>query len=497
MTQTENPPRPSVQPPPLRGGSARNALVLLLTMSCVADAALLVLSPLVGDMTAALRLTSSQASWAVNATNLVAIVITGLAARYADIIGHKKVLAPLLALGVIGALLCALATSFPMLLAGRILAGAAVGTPMAWAIVRARADEPYTEKAAHFNGTAIAIMTPVSLILGGVLLSLKASWNSAFYLIAAGYLLNLILVLATRETPEENRNPVRLDWAGAGGLGAWLLCLLLAVSDGGTWGWSSGITVGLFAAAAVIMVAWIFQQRAARHPVMDFAGMDTRQVTAGYIIIGTVGIVAGGLFVLVPAFGQTPAAAGYGFGLSVLMSALPLLMNLPASLLAAPLSRWMLAKWGPRVPVTAGGLLIAAGYLFMAFAHTAVWEFYVGIAVYGTGLVLGYTVGWALCAAAARKNNMATIFGIQNNVTVLMSALVIAVCLAVMDGDVKALGPAFVPREGAYSGLFIGLAAVGLVGFALNGLFLVPRRLRHQSSAPVAPATAGRTDLST
>ena len=48
----------------------------------------------------------------------------------------------------------------------------------------------------------------------------------------------------------------RFDVLGALGLSAALVCLLLAITKGGDWGWTSGTTLGLFAAAAVVLLLW-------------------------------------------------------------------------------------------------------------------------------------------------------------------------------------------------------------------------------------------------
>jgi MFS family permease len=468
-------------------------LVFLLVIGCVSDVQGLVLSPLLGKMAEALHLSSAQTSWAVNSQSIAAVILTGLAARYADIIGHRKVLLPLLTLGVIGSLLCALATSFQVLLAGRLFCGMAVCAPMAWAMLRARANDSTIAKASHYNGTAIATMTPISLILGGLLLSAGASWNSSFWLIAAGFLAILIMAFFAQETPAEQRIPARLDLIGSIGLGLWLLCLLLALSNGGTWGWNSGATLGLFAAAVAIFIAWVFQQRSIDHALMDFRDMDTRQVAAGYVIACVAAINGGGIFILVPAFAQTPPVAGYGFGSSVLLSSCALLPILPAAFIAGAISRRMVDRWGPRVPIWAGGLGVVASFLIFAFAHTAIWEFYIGVFVYAAGAIVAYNVSWALCAAAARNNNMATTFGIQYGLLIPASALLVAVVLAVEYGNVKVvptLSGAVLPKEGAYTALFIGLAVAGFIGFVLNGLFLAPRRLRHQNARAREVGTA-------
>src|SRR5207249_4439776 len=53
------------------------------------------------------------------------------------------------------------------------------------------------------------------------------------------------------------RAPGRINWLGAVLLAAWLVCLLVGVSEGSSWGWRSGRVVALFVAAAVLVVLWV------------------------------------------------------------------------------------------------------------------------------------------------------------------------------------------------------------------------------------------------
>ncbi len=341
------------------------------------------------------------------------------------------------------------------------------------------------ERAALSNGTVISIMTPLGLILGGVLLNLGASWSSFFWIVAAGYLILLVQVVFMPETPARDRVKVRLDWVGSFGLGVWLVCLLLALSFGGSWGWGSARVIGLLVAGVVILAAWAYHQSVTPYALMDFKGMDKRQVIAGYSTYCVVAMTATGLYILEPGFAETPGVAGYGFGATVMRSSLALLPILPAAFVAAAISKPMLARLGPRPPIALGGVMCVVAFALMAFWHSSLWEFYVEVAIYGVGIIIAFNVGWALTASAGRQDNMSTTFGIQYAIALPAAAIITAVILAVMEANVKvvpALGGIAVPKEGSYTGLFLMLAGVSLVGYVINGLFIVPRRLRHQTS---------------
>src|SRR6266567_1993974 len=432
------------------------ALSFLLVIGCVTDVQGVALLPLLGKMEAALHLSAAETAWALNSLSIATAVAVGLSA-----------------------------SSFPLLLVGRIVLGLCVCAPMSWAMLKIRSNPQGMERAALWNGTLISIMTPLGLILGGILLDLGASWSSFFWIVAAGYVILLVQVLFMPETPRKDRVNVPLDWAGSLGLGAWLVCFLLALSFGESWGWDSASIIGLFAGGAVILAAWIIHQRFAKHALMDFKGMDVRQVAAGYSIYCTVAITASGLYILEPGLAQTPGVAGYGFGATVLRSSLALLPILPASFVAAAISKPMLARLGPRPPIALGGVMCVVAFALMAFWHSSLWEFYVEVAIYGVGIIIAFNVGWALTASAGRQDNMSTTFGIQYAIALPAAAIITAVILAVMEANVKvvpALGGIAVPKEGSYTGLFLMLAGVSLVGYVINGLFIVPRRLRHQTS---------------
>jgi hypothetical protein len=79
---------------------------------------------------------------------------------------------------------------------------------------------------------------------------------------------------------------------------------------------------------------------------------------------------------------------------------------------------------------------------------------------------------------------MSTTFGIQYALAIPTAAVVTAVILAVEGANVKpvaALGGAFVPKEGVYVAMFLMLAGISLVGYVINGLWIVPKQLRFQS----------------
>jgi MFS family permease len=453
--------------------------VFLAMTGIVTDIQGVALLPLTGTMVKDLGLSPAQEAWTLIGLSISAAFATGLAARYADIVGHRRVLIPLLALGLAGCIICAVSGSFITLLIGRVITGLSISAPMAWAMLKVRTDADGIQTAALMNGTVISVCTPIALIMGGVLLEAGTSWTAIFWIVAGGYAIMLVMALLAEETAPEKRTRVKLDIMGAVGLTAWLVCFVIALSQAQTWGWGSAKIIILLVAGVALMGLWIGQQRRTPHALMDFKGMDKRQVASGYFSYMGVAVIASGLYIIVPAFGQTPSAVGYGFGMNVLHSSLMLIPILPATFVAGYISRSMLPRTGPRAPMALGGVLCAISFVWAAFMHSEPWMLYACVAGYGVGIVVCFNVGWALVGSAGRQDNMSITFGVQYSIAIPVGALATAVVLVILNSaKIPQIGA---PTEGTYTANFLFLAGVSLVFLMANGLWFVPKKMRDFS----------------
>jgi MFS family permease len=454
-------------------------VAVLLATGIVADMQGVVLSPLIGVMTKDLNLTSSQVSWTLNALLLGGAISVGLTSRLGDHIGHKKVLLPLSVLGLIGAVLAATAHGFVPIAAGRFLMGVAVCTPLAWGLIRPRATASQVQGISVALATAIVIFTPLSLVLGGALLKAGLGWQTAFWIVAAGYSVMILSLLVSPESPEAVRVRVPLDWAGVIGLGVWLTALLLSISEGPSRGWTSGYVLTGFAVAVVVFVMWTVQQARARTPLMDFQGMDLRQVISGYTGVCSISISAAALFIYLPALLQTPTRSGYGFGLSTFQASLPLLMILPGALIAGWWTKAGLPRFGPKRTMVSGAAVGSLAFFGMSLAHSELWLIYTWVLVYAAGIIVCWNAGWALVAASGRQDNTSITFGVQYVTQNLAAAITTALVIVSLTPGSNGLIP-----ESAYR---VGFLAVGIVILAFIAVWLVvlPDRLvdRHAPSS--------------
>jgi MFS family permease len=211
--------------------------------------------PLIPELPKLLGADASDATWAITATLLAGAVATPVVGRLGDMYGKRRMLLISLGLLVAGSAVGGLSNSLAPMVVGRTLQGLAAGViPLGISIMR---DVVPAERL----GSATALMS-ASLGVGGALglpaaalLAERTDWHILFWTSAVLGVLATVLVRTL--VPESGvRTGGRFDLVGATGLSIALVCLLLAISKGEDWGWTSGVTVGLFGASAGTLLLW-------------------------------------------------------------------------------------------------------------------------------------------------------------------------------------------------------------------------------------------------
>ncbi|HMI70198.1 MAG TPA: MFS transporter, partial [Solirubrobacteraceae bacterium] len=204
-------------------------------------------APALPEIQHSLHASESGVTWVLTSYLLSASVATPLLGRLGDIHGKERVLIGVLVALAIGTVVSALATSLPVMVAGRVVQGAGGGIfPLAFAIIR---DEFPRERVAGGIGLISAILgigAGAGIVLAGVIVdNLSYHWLFWFPLVAV-----VVAIVATAMFVPESpiKAPARISWGAAALLSAGLAAVLLAVSQAATWGWASARTLGLIAA---------------------------------------------------------------------------------------------------------------------------------------------------------------------------------------------------------------------------------------------------------
>ena len=112
-------------------------------------------------------------------------------------------------------------------------------------------------------------------------------------------------------------------------------------------------------AAAILLGVWVANEQRAAEPLVDMAMMRMRGVWTVNAAAFLVGAGMYSSFVLLPAFTETDASAGYGFGASVTQAGLFLLPSTVMMLLISPIAGRLSARVGARVPLVGGSIATA------------------------------------------------------------------------------------------------------------------------------------------
>lgn len=395
----------------------------------------------------------------VNAFTLALVVVVVTVGRLADLRGRRRVYVWGFVGYALASLVCAIAPSDVVLIAGRLLLGfaGAILFSVSLALLRAGFPGERLQWAIGLYATVAALGLALGPLVGGALVDL-VSWRAIFWanlpLVAVGLAL-------TRAYVQESSDPgagERVDVPGVLLLGAGLGALVLALVQSSEWGWGSAATIGLLGAGAVALAAFGLWERRVEQPIVDFAMFRSRTFTGcGIGCLVVFWVVFAFLFVFGLYF-QTVE------GDSALVAGLRLLPYPLAFLLLAPRVAGVVARLGVRATVAGAMLLFVAAVLGLSEVGpgTPGWVVIVLTASIGVANALAIVPMSTAGVTAAPAEQAGLAAGILVMARYLGAVIGVAVVGEVLDGP-----SSFVEGLSAGMKLTAAVAAVGAVATAL------------------------------
>ncbi|MEW5353648.1 MFS transporter [Streptomyces sp. 16-176A] len=408
--------------------SASGAVVPVLAFAGIVVAVMqTLLVPVIKDLPQLLDTSPSNATWVLTSTLLSGAVATPIMGRLGDLYGKRRMLILSLAVMVVGALVSAFTSALLPMIAGRTLQGFAMGAiPLGIGLMR---DMLPREKL----GSSMALMSSSIGVGGGLALPAAAlvaqhtNWHALFYGAAGLGVLSIVLTLLT--VPE---SPMRaegsFDLLGALGLSAGLVLFLLPITKGSDWGWSSATTLGLFAAAAAVLLLWGLLELRVAAPLVDLRTTARREVLLTNLASIMVGVAFYVVSLVLPQLLQLPTATGYGLGQSMVVAGLCVAPLGLTMMFTAPVYARLSARYGPKVTLIIGLLIIAIGYGGGLGLMNAAWQTVVTSLMLGAGIGLAYSSLPALIVGAVPASET----GAANGLNTLMRSIGTSVSSAVI-----------------------------------------------------------------
>ncbi len=366
---------------------------------------------------------AAAAQWVVEAYSLAlsSLVLTG--GTLADRLGRRRTFSAGTILFAVSSLACALSPSVGWLIATRAVqgVGGALLVPSSLAVLGAAFGERERGRAVGAWSALTSIAMAIGPALGGWLVE-AISWRAVFLVnlpIAAA-----VLAIAAVKIPETRSDSAgALDAAGAILATAGLGGLVFGLIEAPTAGWGSARTLAPLALGLAALAAFVAVELRSRSPMVPLSIFRSRTFTAAnlltFFLYAAIAAVLFYLpFALIQARGYSPAAAGASIlPLVILIGAL----SRPAGALAD--------RIGPRLPLTVGPLVAAAGYALLAlgrgdapFASSVL----PGLAVLGLGMAIVVAPLTATVLNAAGSSRSGAASGISNAVARVAALLAIA-----------------------------------------------------------------------
>jgi len=429
-----------------------------------------------------LHTTAAAVTWLLTAFLLASSVATPILGRLGDMYGKERLLLAALAIFAAGNLIAALGHTLGVYIAGRAVQGAGGAIlPLAIGIIR---DEFPREKVATGIGTISAMFGiggGIGLVVSGLLVQ-GLGVDSIFWL---GLIASVLAALATwRFVPESPvRVRARVDYLGGALLAGTLVALLLGVSEGNSWGWTSARVLGLFALALALGALWAWHELRTRDPLVDLRLMRERPMWTVNLSAFAIGFAMFGSYILIPQLVQAPSSSGYGFGASVTLSGLYLLPSALLMLFSGPLSGRISTTRGSRLPLKLGCVASGAAYFLLAALHAQPWQILLGGAVLGLGIGLAFAAMANLVVDAAPQEMTGVASGVNTIVRSIGGAIGGQVAAAILTASAATAGG--LPSESGYTGAFL-MSGIGAI-VALGAASLVPGRAPRAIETTLTP----------
>ncbi|OBF17224.1 MFS transporter [Mycobacterium sp. ACS4331] len=457
-----------------RTGERSSTAPLIVSLSVVALTVALLQTavvPALGVIAQQLGVSSLAVSWAVTANLLAAAASTPLIGRFADLHNKKHVLLAVLGIVLVGSVLAAATTSLPLLILARVLQGVSFSLyPICVAILRDELPEGQVVRALAVLSGTLGFGGGVGLVVTGLLMSGAAGYHRVFWLTTAFSVLVIVIVVVM--VPSRARVRVgTIDWWGALGLAAGLTAVLLAITQGNSWGWLSVPTLACAIAGVVVLAGWWAWERRCPHPLVS-VGMLTRRAmlltNLATIFVG-MGLYFG--FLGLTQFVQMPREiTGYGFSATVLTASVVFLLpGAFAGFVTATGSGWMIDRFGARPVLVTGAITGVVGFVVMALAHVAPWQVILAGVWINAYISLAYGALPALVVAEAEAGETGVATGVNaicRTVGSAVAAAVVAVLLGHASPDTG------LPADSGFTVIFFagaGTAALATVLIAVSG----------------------------
>src|SRR4051795_8447515 len=330
--------------------------------------------PALPEIQASLHTTESAVGWILTAFLLSASVATPIIGRLGDMYGKERLLLIVLGMLAFGTLISAVATSLWLMILGRVIQGAGAGIfPLAFSIIRDELPNDRVPGAIGLVSSLLGVGGGAGVVFAGIVID-NLSYHWLFWFPLAAIVATAFLTW--RYIPESPvKMPAHVNYRAATLMTLGISGVLLAITETSTWGWGSPKTLALLALGALLIVAWVREERASREPLVDMRMMAIRGVWTTNAVAFLIGVGMYSSFILLPELVQEPPSTG--FGASATEAGLFLLPATIAIVVVGQMAGILERRIGSRGSLIGGAAFGLASYAMLVAVRSQEVEVYV------------------------------------------------------------------------------------------------------------------------
>ncbi len=431
--------------------------------------------PVLPTLMTNLHTTQDTATWLMTGYLLSASVATPILGRIGDKAGKERMLVVTLLALTVGSALAGLSNSIGLMIVARVIQGLGGGVlPLAFGIIRDEFPGARVRGAVGVTAALTAVGGGLGLLVAGPIVdNMDYHWLFWFPMIMTA-VATVATYLFVPESPV--RTPGRISWGAAGLLSVWLVALLLAVSEGPSWGWGSARILGLFAAAVVFAALWIMVELRSDAPLIDMRMMRIPAVWSANLVALLFGVVMYTAMTFLPQLVQTPGKlAGYGFSASITQSGVYMLPMTIGMFVLGVLTGPLAARFGSKRVLVVGGLVTVVPFVVLALGHDHGWQIYLASSLMGIGMGLAFSSMSSIVVEAVPPMQTGVASGMNANIRTIGGAVGSSIGASILASGVTAAHP--FPEDSGYTGTFWFLTGAAVL--AAVAALLIPAVRRN------------------